>query len=181
MINLIPQKAKRRILIEYWFRVVTVWLTLWATALFIGAGILFPTYVLIGYQVAVYEESAAEASEKIASYENVSESLVQASQQARTIINESEVQFFSHYIKLIEGLQGEGIKVSKIQLNRTNEEIDPVILVGIARDRRTLASFRDRLLAEEKIVSADLPISNLASDSDIKFTITVVLVNKDSV
>ena len=71
--------------------------------------------------------------------------------------------------------------MSKIQLNRDNKEIAPVSLTGIARDRKTLASFRDRLLAEEQIVSVDLPISNLASDSDIQFIITVVLSNKDSV
>jgi hypothetical protein len=181
MINLIPQKAKRRILIEYWFRVITVWLILWASALFIGAVIIFPAYVLVGHQVSVYEESAAEASEKVASYENVSKSLVQASQQAKVIMDESEVQIFSYYIKLIEGLQSEGIQVSKIKLNRDNGEIAPVVLVGVARDRKTLASFRDRLLEEEQIISVDLPISNLASDSDINFTITVVLANKDSV
>jgi len=181
MINLIPQKEKRSILVEYWVRVVTVWLTLWAVALFVSAGILLPAYVLIGSQVSVYETSAAQASQKVATYENVSESLTRASQQAKVVIDELYVPVFSDYISLFEGLQGEGVEISKIKLNRDENGIAPVSLVGIASDRRTLASFRDRLLADEHITSVDLPISNLARDVDINFTITVTLANNDNV
>lgn len=181
MINLIPQKAKKDIIVEYWVRVVTAWFILWAIALFVSAGILFPAYYLIGSQVSVYETSAVQASKKLASYDNVSESLVQASKEAKVIIDESNLPIFSDYISLIEGLQGDGIQVSKIQLNRDQNSIGPILLSGIASDRQTLASFRDRLLESEQIVSVDLPISNLANDSDIQFNITVTLANENSV
>lgn len=180
MINLIPQSAKKSILIEYWVRVATVWVILFSTAMLIGALIFLPTYVLISSQVAVYEESAAEATQKVENYENVSVSLIQASQQAKIIIDETETPLFSDYIDLFESKQGQGIHVSEINLSREGKGVGPSKLVGVASDRQTLASFRDRLLDTDEITSVDLPISNLASDSNIQFTLTVTF-NNDGV
>ena len=180
MINLIPSSARRSLLIEYWVRVLSTWLILWSVSLFASALILYPAYVLIGSQVAVYETSAKEASQKVASYENVSMSLVQASVQAKAIMDELSIPVFSDYIELFEGLQGTGIQINKIGLSRVDNGIAPVLLVGIADNRQSLASFRDRLLAEEQVVSVDLPISNLARDKDIQFSITVTLKNSQN-
>jgi len=177
MINLIPQSAKRSLLIEYWVRVVSVWLTVWSIAFFVGASILYPAYVLIGYQIEAYETTAQEASQKVLVYENISTSLVQASVQAKTIIDESSELDFSEFIDLFEGLQGTKIHLSQIGLSRNVTGIAPVKLVGVADDRQSLASFRDKLLAEEHVTEVDLPISNLARDKDIQFSITVTLKN----
>ncbi len=179
MVNLIPQKAKRRLLIEYWVRAVSVWFTTWAVVLLAGVGILLPAYVLIGLQVDTLQTSASVASEKVANYESVSAALAQATRQAKTIIDESSSPQFSEYITLFSSLQGSGVEVTKMGIYRGAEGVAPVVLNGKATDRQSLASFRDRLLAAEDIVSVDLPISNLAQDKDISFTITVTLHNKN--
>ena len=181
MINLIPQKAKKSILIEYWVRVISVWCTSWAIALFAGASILLPAYVLIDSQVEVYEQSAAEATQKVADYDNVSKDLVRASQQARVVITEGDLPIFSDYIKLFAELQGPDIQTSKVELTREAEGIGPVEMVGVAKDRQALSSFRDRLLANEQVLEVDFPISNLASKTDIDFTITVTITNNNEV
>lgn len=175
MINLIPPSAKKSTLIEYWMRVVTAWFILFSIVLIAGAGILLPTYVLISSQVGVYEESAAAASEKVANYENVSEQLVQASQQAKLIVDEMTLPVFSGYIDMFEQLQGEGIQIESIEMSRDGLAISPIIIDGTASDRQTLASFRERLLEKEEIILVDLPISNLAKDSNIQFSLTVTL------
>jgi hypothetical protein len=175
MINLIPPQAKKSLMIEYWVRVASTWLILWSITLIVSTIILLPTYVLIGTQVSVYKTSAEEASLKVASYKDVSRSLVNASQRARILVDESGLADISEFITLIEGLQGSEVELSQINLNRIENGFDPMIVSGTATDRQALASFRDRLLAEEKISSVDLPISNLARDKDIQFTITVNL------
>jgi hypothetical protein len=175
MINLIPPQAKKSLMIEYWVRVASTWLILWSITLIVSTIILLPTYVLIGTQVSVYKTSAEEASLKVASYKDVSRSLVNASQRARILVDESGLADISEFITLIEGLQGSEVELSQINLNRIENGFDPMIVSGTAADRQALASFRDRLLAEEKISSVDLPISNLARDKDIQFTITVNL------
>ncbi len=180
MINLIPSSAKKSLLTEYWVRVSSTWLILWSIAFFVGASILYPAYVLIGSQVSVHEDSAKIASQKVASYESVSAALTRTSLQAKVIIDELSGTLFSKYITLFENLQGSGIQLNKIQLSRTNLMIKPVLIEGVASDRQSLASFRDRLLSVENVKSADLPISNLASDKDIQFSITVTFNNVEN-
>lgn len=178
MINLLPPAAKKRVHHEYWMRVATVWLILWAIAFFIGASILLPTRVLIGSQTSVYETSANEASAKVANYQDVRSSLVAAGEQARLVVDERELPAISELIGVFESLQGADIELIELNLARAGRALDPVSISGIAANRQALASFRDRLLSAEQVESVDLPISNLASDRDIKFTITVTLANE---
>lgn len=178
MINLIPPVAKKSIVLEYWVRVLTVWLLLVSFSVVVGILVLWPPYVLVTTQVDVYAESADQASAKIATYENVSTDLIKASQQARIIVDSSKSFTMSKYIYLFESLQNPGIKMSEIKLLRTGTGIAPIALFGTASDRQMLADFRDRLLAEEEVSTVDLPISNLAKDKDINFSIIVEMSNK---
>ena len=178
MINLIPPQAKKSLLREYWLRAVSVWLLLWSFFIVIGTFLLLPVYVLIGSQVAVYEDSATAASERVTNYENVSTALVQPSRQARFILDETTKPFFSDYITLFKNLEGKGIDINKIHLAREQNDVEPVSLSGVATDRQTLAAFRDRILALEVVSEVDLPLSNLARDKDIPFTISVTLHNE---
>ena len=175
MINLIPAKAKKALALEYWIRVLSVWLMVWSIALFIGTCVLLPSYVLIQSQVQVYEESFAAVQEKVADYESVSVELVRSSQQAKYIIDEDDLLPFSEYITLFESLQGVGVSLTNININRIGKETQVIALKGVAEDRYVLAEFRDRLLAESVVASVDLPISNLAADRDILFDISVTL------
>lgn len=180
MINLIPPTAKKGIITEYWIRVVTTWLFLLSILGVVCILILLPTYVLISSQVAVYRDSASKATEKIAVYENVASDLVEASQLARVALDTSRKQLLSEYVYLFESLGGNGVSLSEITISRGVGAINfsPVSLVGTASDRQTLADFRDRLLSQEEITSVDFPISNLAKDRDIGFSITVELSNE---
>ena len=181
MINLIPPTAKKRLKFEYWIRVASVWLLIWATALIIGGSLLFPTYVLIGSQIDVFAESAALASEKVNDYENVSKTLVQSSQQARFVLSESELPEVSSYVDLFKSLENSEIEINRISIIRGEEGVQPAQIIGEANSRQALASFRDRLVAEEVVLDVDLPISNLAQDSEIAFNITVTLSNQSDI
>lgn len=178
MINLIPPQEKKKIIIEYWFRATSLWLILISSVLLLGALVMLPVYVLIGTQISAKEAAATAASEKVDSYENVSIDLNRASQQARYVIEESRHAAFSEYISLFEKLEGFSVEIYEINLQRTDDKIEPIRISGEATNRQTLASFRDRLLAEECITEVDLPISNLARDKNILFDITVML-NKE--
>jgi len=180
MINLIPPTAKKNIVAEYWVRVTSTWLYLWSFTLVCCAAIIFPAYILISSQVAVYEDSAAQASAKVADYQLATRALVQSSQQASSIVNESRVEVFSTYLDLFENLQGSSITVSTVNIRRSPVGIEPVLISGVAADRQALASYRDRLLAQPVVSEVDLPISNLAQDKDIRFSLTLVIDNEKS-
>lgn len=175
MINLITPEAKKELIVEYWTRVVSVWLMLWSIALLAGASLMIPVYVLVSSQINSYGDSAAEASAKVLSYGDVSTSLKKATDQAKIIVEESEMLLFSDLISLLGGLEGNNIAINKMSFKREKDKIETISLSGEATDRQSLASFRDRLLAEERIAEVDLPISNLAQEKEISFTISVKL------
>lgn len=175
MVNLIPEKAKRDLKIEYWTRVVSVWLITWSVALFVSAGVLLPANVLIGTQVETYEDSATVAMEKVSGYESISKLLEKTSIQAKTIVDEDNFSKFSQYLILFKSLQSDGLSITRINMSREGGGVAPIVIEGVADNRQILASFRDKLMSAEGVASVDLPISNLASDKDIDFNITVVL------
>ncbi|MCA9360618.1 hypothetical protein H6785_01490 [Candidatus Nomurabacteria bacterium] len=181
MINLIPPHAKRELRKEYWVRVCSVWLLLSSLSLVIGVFILLPVNVLIGSQVKAYEESASAASKNVVNYENISSELIQASTQAKYIVDEAHLVDFSEYITIFQNLEGESIQISSINISRDTTGVAPILLSGVASDRQALASFRDRIKELEVVSDVDFPVSNLTKDKDISFTITVTFNKEKSV
>ncbi len=181
MTNLIPPRAKKKLVLEYWTRAVSTWLSLWSVALVAGIFILLPAYVLIGSQVEVHKASAAKASEKVQNYSNTSRDLVRASQQAKLVIDETAKPAMSEFISLFESLQGEEISLTALSLGFGSEGKQLVTLAGIADNRQALATFRDQISAEEMVDSVNLPLSNLARDKDITFEIVISLNITDEV
>lgn len=175
MINLIPPQAKKGVVKEYWTRVVSVWFYTWSAGLLGGVLIMVPAYVLISSQVSVYEASAKTASEKVASFEDVSKGLAASSQQAGKLVTSFRQSLISERIKSLRLLEKPGITISEFTVGRVDEVYEPIQVTGTARDRQALAAFRNRLLAEPNVASVDLPISNLAKDRDIQFSLTVTL------
>lgn len=173
MINLIPPHAKKSVLIEYWLRVLSSWFIVWSIALVVGIVILIPSYVLIADQVKVYSSDAKAASEKIVDYKGVTKDLTQSSQQAVKLLGELKEPLISDYLLLFKNLESKDVVISKITVQRTDKGIGAAQITGEATDRQSLATFRDRLLSQSEIAGVDLPISNLAKDKDLKFTLTV--------
>lgn len=59
-----------------------------------------------------------------------------------------------------------------------NEEIS-IFINGIAEDRSSLLNFQNRLKEIDKFLDVNLPISSFAGDSDIDFSIKVILKEKN--
>lgn len=175
MINLIPPSAKKKLILEYWLRVCSVWALICSIALLIGTSLMVPVYVLINLQVSNLTVSAESASQKIASLKDVSNELNDANQQAKMTMESRRFVPLSDYTETFGTLENDELKLSRIVLDRAKDGLSPVQMSGEARDRQALAAFRDRLLALPTVASVDLPIANLAKDKDIQFSLTVTM------
>ncbi len=175
MINLIPQTAKKRITREYWLRVVSVWILILTGVAFIVAVLLIPVYILINSKADIYTNSASAASLEIESYELSSSALIKASQQAQKIATLDEAVRFTDLITLISSLKNPSIIIDNFSFNLTETGLAPIVINGEAKTRQSLADFRTALLNHEDIAEAELPISSLALDRDINFTVTITI------
>ena len=175
MINLVPPQAKKKITLEYWTRVISIWFLTWSSALVLGIFVLVPTYVLIDLQVSSFSNSAASASQKIASMKDVSKSLNTANEQAKVLIDGLQFGLLSDTAKQFSKLENSELTLSQIIIGRNKDGIGPVTLSGQASNRQALATFRDQLLGLPQVENVDLPISNLAKDKDLQFNLTVTM------
>lgn len=181
MVNLIPAKAKRNVAIEYWLRVLTVWALIMSVVSILFALTMLPVYVSVDTKIDAYAESAAIASQKIASFDAVSTELTRATEQARLVISSTDELSLSKVIDLFDALETGGVEYTQVSISKApGGGLEPVTLVGNAENRQALADFRDRLLAQEEIETVDFPIENLAKDRDITFAITVTMSNQFS-
>jgi len=175
MTNLLPPTAKKQIVYQYWVRVLSAWVMLWSVCLLVSAVVLWPTYVLIVGSSAAYADSVADATERTAQYEAISQELSQATKQAQTVIVNSRQTKLSAVFADITTASGQGAAVSSVSINRVAEGVGPVRVQGVAVDRQSLAQFKDRLETLPYVASVDLPIENLAENQDIDFNIVVLI------
>jgi hypothetical protein len=175
MINLIPATAKRRIAFEYWTRVASVCLLISTLIIITGTLLLLPVYVRINTQINAYSESVVSATEQVTKYDISSGALVKTSQQARQLLTIKDKKHFSDITTLLESLTNEQISITTFDFAREDNGIKPINIMGTATSRQALADFRKRLIENESIAEAFLPISNLTQDKDIEFNVTVTM------
>jgi Tfp pilus assembly protein PilN len=173
MINLIPASAKKKLLKAYWSRVFTVWFLVWTTALLVGISLVIPTWVLISTQVAGFIKTASSTTQNIVEFEQAQADITRANKQAFFLLEENNSLKMSERLNLFYDLRGEGVQINEIKINREGINIKSAIVSGTAESRQALSDYRNRLLESKFITEAQLPISNLAQDKDIKFSLTI--------
>jgi hypothetical protein len=175
MINLIPEIVRTQIVKEYWVRTSSVFLLLTSVASVMVVVFALPVYVLISYQVDVYTDSATVAAARVAEYDTSTSALIEANKMAQQVTDLRSVQNFSSLIELVEAERKDGVVISGFSFNRDGVKVTPFQVNGRAATRQDLADFRAALLRQEIVEEAILPISNLAKDKDIEFSLSVKL------
>jgi hypothetical protein len=175
MINLIPSSAKRNVAIEYWIRVLSVCLFITSGLLAVTTLLLLPVYVLVNYQINIYAKEITKASAEVNEYNLSSTALIQSSLRASLILKLREEQNFSALLKQFTAIENPNVTINSFTFSRKEGALEPILITGKALTRQSLADFRESLLKDATVEKVFLPISNLAQDKDITFTITVTM------
>lgn len=178
MLKLLLNEKKKEIKKEYSLRYLTI--------LFFGlAGIfvlfiisLIPVYFILKIDQKVLNEelSVAQDSELNSDRTRLKEKL-SSLQQTLNIVDTPSIEI-SGYIQKITERQPRDISILKIDFDK-NENSQTIILQGNANSRGSLATFIDSLETVDEFETVNLPFSSFTRDSDIPFSITINLVNKN--
>ena len=177
MINLIPPAARKIVKREYWVRVLSVWMILAATAFAMITLLKIPVYVLVNSQMAALSSSYESATADDLEFKKSQDLIKSANQMASLLVTDNEHVEFSEVINRIDSLSGEEVFVNSINMARVEKDLEKVTVRGEALTRAGLAGFKERLENDEMFLEATLPLSNLAKDVDIPFSIEVTLTN----
>lgn len=176
MANLIPQTAKRSITIEYWIRVISVWFVLFGVAALTVAVLNVPVYFLIQSQLHTHSTLFSDAHEQNTSYEKIEAEIVKANDTATLLIGMKNIDPIVPLITKIESLKNQKITLTSFSVTRNaSTELNSLSIIGVAVDRTSLVDFSRAIEATDTFSEASIPLSNLAKDKDIPFTINAVL------
>lgn len=160
---------------EYWMRVAIVWGVLLGGVIVTVSLLLIPSFVLVATQLNAYQSQIVAAEALASEQETLVATVREANLQAAHLNEIAQVEAVSPYITLVDQLAGQAVSITQFTVARDDLKIETITLDGVARSRESLAQFRDALVADAAFVSADLPLSSLAANSDNIFTITITL------
>lgn len=179
MINLIPPAAKRAMKREYWFRVGVVWMLLLSIVLIVTMVLLGPSFVLVQTQLSAYQSELESATEAVAEQQALTASVRAANQRAEQVYQVGMVTPLNRYIERVQALQSADVTIRQISLEREATTVSSVTIVGTAATRNSLTAFSTALNNDALFSDADIPLSNLAANENIAFTLTVAVTNPE--
>lgn len=174
MRNLLFEKNKKILRREYLFRLATVVLIFLFFSIISGFIFLTPSYFISQEKETGIKNQAEISRASIASREQEASSLilVEARQKIDLLSGYEEQTRISNIFKIIVEDKPAGLQIIRLSYQETSVE-NEVVVGGVSSRRETLLSFKQKLEEEELFTEVNLPISNLASDADIKFSIRI--------
>jgi len=173
MANLLPQKERKRFLWEYRFRLLTVAMLLLATTMLFGIILLSPSYfVSESKEISILRQS--ELLKKVISLregDSSVASLLSTKQKINTLEDVQRQVPQTEVLQAIIKSADEDVTVDAFYYTRGGESNSEMRITGVAGSRSALLLFSDRLKKEILFDRVDLPVSSLARDSDIVFSI----------
>lgn len=182
MFNLLPEKEKKAAKAEYGRRRLIIALAFFLAVFAVGAITLVPSYVVSFYRLREINQTA-EALQKNIAIKNQSElndlissankktaALLQGSGPTATAAFAAIASHRSQHITI------EGITLGQSASKEKDKDKKMTLAVrGKATDRETLTRYAKELEGDPMFMQVDLPISNLARERDIDFSLIVTV------
>ena len=175
MRNLLSQQDKKTLSREYKLRMTIASMILIFFTMLIAAALLLPSYIVSDYkQKTTHTHSeiikkSIEAREKSVSNTILNDTKTKLQLLSLDIVKKSLKEGF----ETIVDKKTEGVKIRELFYEKKSEDSGEILILGEASGREELLQFRRNLEKEEIFLSVVLPVSNLASDTDIDFSINV--------
>ncbi|MFQ5661917.1 MAG: hypothetical protein ACE5F2_01550 [Candidatus Paceibacteria bacterium] len=176
MRNLLSQKDKKILHSEYKLRVlITVLMFLFFTIL-AGGVELVPSYFISESKERATKEHSDIIKESVAKREkDVSSTVLFETKEKLTLLSfdEKSVSLRALFESVLDN-KPKSVRINGISYDKSRAgEVSKIFVTGEADAREPLLEFKKLLNKEAQFTEAFLPVSNLASDRDIKFSITI--------
>jgi len=175
MANLLPKKERKRFEWEYRFRFLTITLLFLTATFLLGTVFLLPSYFVSqskGESIGLQSELLQKTITLRESDVSVT-SLLATKQKINQLVLVQEQVLQTELLQKVVGSADNNIALDGFYYNRGENSEGEMKITGRAHSRSTLLSFSERLKKESLFSRVDLPVSSLAKDSNIIFSITL--------
>ena len=175
MRNLLLPKDKKILYREYLLRLAVVVLVFLFFTLIAGIVFLSPSYFISQAKEKVISDQAEITKASIAAREQAASSvvLVEARQKLELLATHKAQPRITEIFRAVVLSKPDGIQIIGLLYRERGEPGGEVVVGGVASKREILLSFQKVLEQEPLFETVVLPVSVLAPDQDIEFTITI--------
>ena len=178
MINLIPNEEKKRMTVDFYSRLLVLFLLMISLSLFVACVAILSAYIYSSVQVSsVNKKLQIQKEEPLPVPGEQSLATVKDVNNKLDIVEKAEKNKFLITDKVINAIIAE--KTSDIKITQIQYQDDPIqgkkiSILGIASSRETLLTFEDALKNDPVFKNVDLPISNFVKISNIQFDLSLM-------
>jgi len=177
MINLIPKEEKRKMKVDFYFRIATLFLITLDCCAFIAFIALLPSYFLSSVKENLANSKiSAQNDEPVPTVGEQSLSIAKGVNSKISLVETAEKNQFLLSTKIINTVifkKGPNIKINRISYDNSTNQGKKVTINGTASSREALLFFRDTLASDPNVKNVNLPVSNFVKGTDIDFNITL--------
>jgi hypothetical protein len=179
MANILPSSYKHHLRTEYRLRFASIILFLLAVVLLVLLVLILPAYVMVESDVRSAQSEVAVLSsgdnDSVGEAKNGSDVIALVKRELAALGTRSQEEP-SNLIHAVINVTNDAITLERLNYEVASTDAPGTLVVGgQAVDRDNLIAFSRALEKLPQVAAVDLPVSQLASDSDIDFTITVTL------
>ena len=176
MINLLPDNERVRIKKEYRLRLFDAGLVLLFSLAIVGFVVLLPTYLLSHFREVEAGDAAlgANAASRDAENQTLLTTLGSANALATALAPAPENLSAANFVALIASDKTPGNSVTSLLYSKSPNGNQKITVQGVAGTRDDLTAFTQALEGDSRIASVNLPISDLAADSNVQFSFDVI-------
>jgi hypothetical protein len=161
---------------EYRLRLLAIGFVLTGVSALISTVLMLPSYFLTVSKEHIVQTRAEvlQGSASIKENEVFTALLIGAQEKLALFFDTDARAELSGIVAEVVLYKPSGISLTSITYEQMPKNIARMVIVGLADNRDVLLTFKQSLERGGLFESVDLPVSNLAKDHDINFSITVV-------
>ncbi len=176
--NLLPPERRHALVREYRYRFGVVVISLLVSLVLAAAVLLIPTYIFLQGSIAAKETrlTAVQASLSSAGQTSPSARLAALSNDIATLTKLASGSSVSAVMRTVLAIPRSGVTLSGLTYTPVSGMTPATLdLSGVATTRAALSSYQLALQGAPFARAVNLPVSAYAKDTNIGFTITVLL------
>lgn len=175
MFNLLPENLRKSIIAEYRLRFTVVVIIFLIVIQVSFLFFLFPTWLSSFYREKDFSLQNDEANKSLSTLDiGSTTSFIKTFNSKLNIIDESlEYPKFSPIIDEVLSKKISAIRIYGIYYTVSSANTGTLTISGIGDNRESLVTYTEKLREISYLKKVDLPISNLAKERNIEFTINI--------
>ncbi|MEI7810040.1 MAG: hypothetical protein WCI41_00575 [bacterium] len=177
MINLIPNEQKKKITVNFYYKIITVVFFMFGTAVLVATFLILPSYVLSSIKLDItVQKLDSQNKEPIPEVDQKTLSVLNALNSKLDLLEKSEKGKYLVSNKIINEViskKVDGIKINHISYDSSATGQKIVNVGGIASSREKLLLFRQSFEDYAAFKDINLPISSFIKGSNIEFNLSL--------